>query len=121
MHQLKNEVKLNRDVRTLIQLIGIFCNNKHKSRPKDHWDLKNRTSPINESNSLKLCQECSDLLDYSIKQREKCMLDPKPLCKRCKIHCYSSDYRLKIKEVMKYSGMYLLTHGRVNLLFHFFK
>ena len=121
MYQLKNEEQLNRDVKTLIQLIGIFCDNKHKSRPKNHWDPQNRTRTINESNSPKLCQECSDVLDYSIKQSEKCPLDPKPLCKRCKIHCYSSDYRLKIKEVMRYSGMHLLTHGRVDLLFHFFK
>jgi hypothetical protein len=107
-------VKLNRDVKTLFQLIGIFCDNKHKSRPKNHWDPQNRTRPIHESNSSKLCQECSDLLDYSINQREKCPLDPQPLCKRCKIHCYSSDYLLKIKEVMRHSGMYLLTHGRVD-------
>jgi hypothetical protein len=121
VHQLKNEAKFNRDLKTLIQLIKIFCDNKHKSRPKNHWSHKNRTPSINESNGPKLCQECSDLLNYSIKQREKCPLDPKPLCKRCKIHCYSSDYRLKIKEVMKYSAMYLFTHGRIDLLFHFFK
>ncbi|MFC1506065.1 nitrous oxide-stimulated promoter family protein [Thermoproteota archaeon] len=117
---MKNKVKLNRDVKILIQLIDIFCDNKHKSQPKNQWDPKNNPYLNYESKGPKLCQECSDLLDYSINQREKCPLDPKPLCKRCKTHCYSSDYRLKRKEVMRYSGMYLLSHGRVDLLFHFF-
>ncbi|WP_455277921.1 nitrous oxide-stimulated promoter family protein [[Eubacterium] cellulosolvens] len=119
MDQL-NKIKLNRDVKILIQLISIFCDKKHKSRAKNQWDPQRGTYLNYRSNSPKLCQECSDLLDYSIKQREKCPLDPKPLCKRCKIHCYSSDYRLKIKEVMRYSGMYLVTHGRMDLIFHLF-
>ncbi len=120
MEQLKNKVKLNHDVKILIQFIDLFCDNKHKSRPKNQWSPQNSDYLNYESNSPKLCQDCSDLLDYSIKKREKCPLDPKPLCKRCKIYCYSSDYRLKIKEVMRYSGRHLLTHGRVDLLFHFF-
>ncbi|WP_455368527.1 nitrous oxide-stimulated promoter family protein [[Eubacterium] cellulosolvens] len=117
---MKNRVKFNRDLKILIQLIEIFCDNKHKSLPKNQWNHKNSQYLNYESKNPKLCNECSDLLNYSIKQREKCPLDPKPLCKSCKIHCYSSDYRLKIKKVMRYSGTYLLTHGRVDLLFHFF-
>ena len=120
MQQLNNKDELSRDVKTLTQLIKIFCDNKHKSLPKNQWNPKNKTIINHESKNLILCQECNDLLDYSIKQRKNCPLNPKPLCKSCKIHCYSSDYRLKIKEVMRYSGKYLLTHGRVDLLYHFF-
>ena len=113
---MKNEAKLYRDVKNLIQLIKIFCDNKHKSLPKNQWNPKKNY--LKNKSSLILCQECSDLLDYSIKQRENCPLDPKPICKKCEIHCYSSNYRLRIKEVMRYSSIYLLTHGRVDLIFY---
>jgi len=48
---------------------------------------------------------CKDLVLYAHKRLDHCPFgSEKPACHNCKIHCYSSNYRAKIKQVMKYSG-----------------
>ena len=49
------------------------------------------------------------------------MPDPKPMCKKCETQCYHGEYRAKIREVMKFSGMHLIKHGRVDMLYHYFR
>lgn len=67
-----------------------------------------------------LCGECQDLYDYACKRVKYCMYDPKPKCKSCPTHCYADDYRQKIKQVMRYSGMHFVKRGRIDwLLFYF--
>jgi hypothetical protein len=51
--------------------------------------------------------------------RIKCPHDPKPMCKKCVTQCYHGEYKTKIREVMKFSGMYLVKHGRLDLLYHY--
>ena len=68
----------------------------------------------------RLCGGCSDLLAYVRQRLEKCPYDPKPRCKDCETHCYSSKYRQKIKEIMKYSGMYFVKRGRIDWLVRYF-
>ena len=43
----------------------------------------------------------------------------KPMCKKCSTHCYAPSYQEKIREVMKFSGLYLIRHGRLDLLAHY--
>ncbi|KKN16439.1 hypothetical protein LCGC14_0975810, partial [marine sediment metagenome] len=63
------------------------------------------------SNDNNLCAECSDLFEYSRTRLEKCPYDPKPKCKDCQTHCYKPEYRKKIKEVMRFSGMHFVKRG----------
>jgi len=67
------------------------------------------------------CRECSELLAYARKKLERCPYDPKPKCKDCETHCYKPDYRQKIREVMRYSGMHFIKRGRVDWLIRYFR
>lgn len=115
MKSKKHSEKIDRDIQTLAELVKIYCDNKHFPKEKKNWNL----TKFREIKTLKLCKECSELLDYSAKRTILCPLDPKPSCKKCRIHCYSDRYRAKIREVMKFSGIYLIKHGRFDLIFHY--
>jgi hypothetical protein len=110
--------EVDRDIRVLSEFIKIYCDNRHKARNERFKQLiQFRNDRIDNP---KLCSECKDLLEYSIKRRRLCPLNPKPMCRKCKIHCYSNEYRLRIKEVMRFSGTYLIRHGRLDLIFYYF-
>ncbi|NOY36078.1 MAG: nitrous oxide-stimulated promoter family protein [Chlorobi bacterium] len=52
-----------------------------------------------------LCNSCSELADYTRIRNIKCVFgDIKPVCNKCRIHCYKPDYRERIKEIMRFSG-----------------
>jgi hypothetical protein len=104
LDQTKTEGKLNRDIKVLIKFVEIYCDNKHESHNKSRWSPAGVDVEGKGNDDPQLCQECRKLLDYSIMRRRLCPLDPKPVCKKCKIHCYSYEYRSKIKEVMRFSG-----------------
>jgi hypothetical protein len=100
--------KIEKDIKILKDFIQIYCNTKHKNRSK-----------TSKENSL-LCEECHDTLTYAIVRRRNCPLNPKPTCKNCDIHCYKNEYREKIIEIMRHSGMILIKRGRIDLIFHYF-
>ncbi len=91
-----------KQLETVKRFIEIYCNTHHGS---DNGNL---------------CPECSDLLNYASTRLEKCPYDPKPKCKDCQTHCYKPGYREKIKEVMKFSGMYFVKRGRIDWLIKYF-
>lgn len=100
--------KVDKDIKILREFIQIYCDTKHKDMPKTN------------ENNITLCEECHDILRYSSMRRENCPLDPKPTCKNCEIHCYKPEYRQRIKEIMRHSGMTLIKRGRIDLIFHYF-
>ena len=80
----KNKIEEEKEiVKTMIEL---YCKNHH-------------------SPSHLLCDECQCLLEYSQQQLENCLFgEEKPFCSKCPVHCYRSDMREKIREVMRYAG-----------------
>ena len=61
--------------------------------------------------SSDLCEHCSALLNYAKERITKCPHgENKPVCSKCKIHCYKKDYREIIIEVMSFSGPQILLH-----------
>lgn len=53
--------------------------------------------------------DLTELKDYAFKRIECCPpKEEKTFCSTCPIHCYQKEYRVKIKEVMKYSGKRML-------------
>ncbi|NBJ17032.1 MAG: nitrous oxide-stimulated promoter family protein [Dehalobacter sp. 4CP] len=51
---------------------------------------------------------------------EKCIFDEKkPICAKCKIHCYKAEMRQEIKKVMRYSGSKMLIKHPILALYHF--
>lgn len=91
-----------RDRRILRRFIRIYCRHHHQV-PKGC-----------------LCPECRDLQSYALDRLDHCPMDPKPKCKDCPVHCYKPEYRLRIREVMKFSGIQLVKRGRVDWLVRYF-
>jgi hypothetical protein len=108
------------DIRTLVKFVGIYCRENHDGE-KNPFSFK--WFDLNEAEKEKvfLCKDCTKLLAYGLTMRMKCPHDPKPMCKKCETQCYHGEYKAKIREVMKFSGMYMIKHGRVDMLYHYLR
>jgi hypothetical protein len=108
------------DIRTLMRFVGIYCREHHNGEKVPFsfrlFDIKEI-----EKKEVPLCPECTRLLTYGFTMRMKCPHDPKPMCKKCETQCYHGDYKSKIREVMKFSGMYMVKRGRVDMLYHYLR
>ena len=105
------------DIRTLIRFVFIFCRENHDG---DKTPLEADSDEI-AMRGILLCPDCIRLTRYALAMRLRCPYDPKPMCKKCPTHCYKGDYREKIRRIMKFSGLYLVKHGRLDMLFHYFR
>ena len=77
---------MKQEIKTIRIMIQLYCRAHHDSHSN-------------------LCPECLDLFDYAEQQIKDCPFGvSKPVCNRCPIHCYSSDYQKKIRSVMRHSG-----------------
>ncbi len=108
------------DIRTLMRFVAIYCREHHQGE-KTPFSMKQFDVRQVEKRDIAVCRECSQLLAYGIGMRMKCPHDPKPMCKKCETQCYKGDYKVKIREIMRFSGIYLVKHGRVDLLYHYFR
>lgn len=90
----------SKEYKTLTGMINLYCRKSHSKK--------------------ELCPECTELLSYAKKRLELCPYNPKPKCKVCKTHCYNIAHRDRIKEVMKFSGMYMVKRGRIDLMFKYY-
>ena len=96
---MKSEALIERDLKVLRRFTEVFCREKH---------------------GRELCEECRGLLAYARERLEKCPFDPKPKCKDCKVHCYHKEQRERVREIMRFSGMYFVKRGRLDWLFRYF-
>jgi len=108
------------DIRTLMRFVEIFCRENHNgSRQPFTFRLLDVTE-IGKREVL-LCPDCTKLLSYGITMRLKCPHDPKPMCKKCEAQCYKEDYKAAIREIMRFSGMFMIKHGRLDMLYHYLR
>ena len=107
------------DIRTLVKFVGIYCRENHDGE-RAPFSFKLFDIKEIEKREIFLCSNCTRLLTYGLTMRLNCPHDPKPMCKKCETQCYHGDYKAKIREVMKFSGMYMIKHGRVDMLYHYF-
>lgn len=103
------------DLKVLVRFIGIYCNARHGEDIRDVMEL-----PSCLGKPVMLCTECSALVAYGIQKRRLCPLDPKPSCRKCPIHCYSSECRARIREIMAFSGRRMILRGRLDYIWHYF-
>ncbi|PLX99289.1 MAG: nitrous oxide-stimulated promoter family protein [Desulfuromonas sp.] len=109
----RKEIK---DLRVLAQFTSVYC--RAHQHPGKGFLAAN--IPGLEVENYPVCDACRDFLDYAIERRLRCPLDPRPVCKHCHVHCYKEEYRRKVREIMRFSGQYLLKRGRIDLLWHYF-
>ncbi len=85
------ESRLTTEKQTIEKMITLYCKGHHKTSS--------------------LCNECRQLLDYSVNRLQKCRFgNKKPVCKKCPAHCYRKEEREKIRRVMRYAGKRMLWH-----------
>ena len=78
--------RLSREKRTVYLMIKMYCHQHHQAESK-------------------LCVECNNLWEYSLIRIDKCVYGiEKPPCSNCPVHCYNSEMRNRIREVMRYAG-----------------
>ncbi|NLL42111.1 MAG: nitrous oxide-stimulated promoter family protein [Firmicutes bacterium] len=66
-----------------------------------------------------LCPDCLKLLSYAQLRIDRCpFIETKTFCSNCKAHCYRRGMRQRIKEVMRYSGPWMLLYHPVLTIRH---
>ena len=108
------------DIRTLVKFVEIYCRENHNGE-RSLFSFKFFDIREVAKKEVSLCSDCSRLLTYGLTMRLKCPHDPKPMCKKCDRQCYHGEYKSKIREVMKFSGMYMIKRGRVDMLYHYLR
>ena len=113
--------KKEKDARIVADFVAIFCRENHRDKEKTAFFSRDeRLNSALDDGQLNLCPDCTKLLTHSIAKLMQCPHDPKPMCKKCKTQCYAPGYREKIRGVMKFSGLYLVKHGRLDLIAHYY-
>ena len=77
---------LAREARTIASMIELYCRAHHGTKSG-------------------LCPECEELNAYARKRLSCCPFGQyKPVCAKCKVHCYKPAMREKIGAVMRFAG-----------------
>ena len=117
----KLDHKKSKDIRVLADFVRIFCRENHREEPKSVFPVKNVSlRQCLDKKEIAVCPDCHKLLQHGIARLLQCPYDPKPMCKKCETHCYAPGYRERMREVMRFSGLYMVKHGRLDLMIHYF-
>lgn len=108
-----------KELKVLLTFVRVFCKAKHGEETVSPVSLPPEVAALS-GKPVSLCPECAALVAHAVQKRRKCPLDPKPSCKHCHIHCYSKEYRARIREIMAYSGRKMIMRGRLDYLWHYF-
>ncbi len=96
--------KLEKEKKTVAAMIRIFCDAHHETAGKP------------------LCPECSGLLDYARERLDKCPFGQnKGACSKCRVHCYETDMRKHVTEVMRFAGPRMLKKHPLLAIDHLLK
>jgi len=110
--------KERKDLKILALFTAVYCRAKHDGE-KSSLVPKEADLQGLGIERFHICSECRDFLAYAFERRIHCPLDPKPSCKHCPIHCYRPGHRERVREIMRFSGKYLVMRGRLDLLWHY--
>lgn len=83
------------------QMVKIYCKKKHKMKKGI------------------LCADCKEALEYAIVRIERCPhMVTKTFCSICKTPCYKPEMRLKIKDIMRFSGPRMIIYHPIIAIKH---
>ncbi len=76
--------------KTVSAMIGLYCRARHPGGRQP-------------------CAECAQLLEYALRRIERCRFGlRKPVCSKCRVHCYAPAPRERIRRVMRFAGPRML-------------
>lgn len=98
-NERQTKKKREKEIEVVTKMVEIYCRKKHKCK--------------------KPCDECQDLINYATLRTTRCpFMSNKTFCSNCKVHCYKNEYRVKIKEVMRFSGPWMLLYHPIMAINH---
>ncbi len=93
------------EFQTLKKFFEKFCQDKHNNQQKTTKNLSYKDTEY--ILNLKLCQDCDELIEYSLDRLNQCPHETKPRCRTCDEPCYKPDQWKKVAKLMRYSGIRL--------------
>jgi len=103
-----------KDIRLIGKFVEVYCAGRHGAAVRSKFQLPAGLG------GRRLCGNCAEFMAYAVAKRLKCPLEAeKPTCKTCRIHCYATAQREKVREIMAYSGRKLILRGRLDYLWHY--
>ena len=85
-------------------MIRLYCRKKHGTKKGE------------------LCADCFAVDQYAQQRLDKCPFgDEKSSCEDCTIHCYKSDMREKMREIMRFSGPRMILYHPIDAVIHILK
>ena len=98
--------KREKEKQMVSDMIALYCRKKHGT---GKGSLRKTI----------LCTECAELKEYAELRSDKCpFMETKTFCSNCKVHCYKTEMREKIREVMRFSGPRMLFYHPVAAIHH---
>jgi hypothetical protein len=89
--------RLLRELRTLEAMTAIYC--------RDHHGGGDAAGTPDAGAAPALCASCRELMNYAAKRLAVCPYgEDKPVCAKCKIHCYGPAPREEVRVIMRYAG-----------------
>jgi hypothetical protein len=89
-----------REIETVRTMIAMYCKAHH--HPEED-----------------LCEECAGIFSYASMKYHRCLFgEDKPVCTVCPVHCYTKEYREKIRKIMRYSGPRMILHHPLMAIDH---
>jgi len=94
------EEKRSKEKLMVSRMIALYCRKKHRSAEA-------------------LFEECLILDTYAGQRVDSCpFMETKTFCSQCEVHCYQSDMREKIRQVMRFSGPYMIFYHPIAAIRH---
>ncbi len=91
--------RIDDERRTVRLMIGLYCRRKEGNK--------------------RLCDECKAMAEYADERLSRCRFgESKPTCRLCTVHCYRKDMRVKMKEIMRFSGPRMLIYHPIAAIKH---
>lgn len=98
--QLRNPY-IRKEVETIRIMTEIYCSAHHGTEKGN------------------LCPECEEFYLYSAKRLACCPFgENKPVCAKCKIHCFGKEFKGKAKAIMAFAGPRLVLRHPILSLRH---
>ena len=96
--------RIRREKKTVAVMVSMYCRAHH--------------SP-GRAGAVGLCPECRGLLGYAEARIDRCVFqDSKPVCNRCRVHCYAGERREQVRSVMRFAGPRMMGSHPVLAVMH---